>query len=514
MAVFFVIPLKPISMHINIPRLSVCFLALASLMTARAEHLVLLTTNDTHSQLLPDADNLGGAARRKAIVDSVRTVRDNAMLIDAGDVVQGTLFFNIGGGKAEEEIMNALGYDIRILGNHEFDNGADSLASVLSAAKAELLATNYDFTGSPLKPLFKKYTLRDVGGKRIGFIGINLQPKGMIAEGNYDGVRYLDAINTANSAARYLKDVEGADMVVAITHVGYNPSMPPGDLDIAANASDIDLIIGGHSHTTIDPKAGNIEWLVADRNGRRIPVTQTGKRGHYVGEIDIDLDDMTTQYRLIPVDSRLDKYPSPAIDSILRPYSMGIDSLMNYKIGETAMAFDKDKDPLLNLVADYMLTRGNELAGNVDLGIINKGGLRTSLPKGDISEGMVIMMMPFNNYATVLDIKGSDLLATFDVMARTAGNGVSKNVSVVFDPATKKCVSAKINGKPVDPDKTYRLSTIDYLANGGDYMEPLRNGKVVARSPRVLYQDIIGWIQNSMKGKKIKASGEKRVRPL
>lgn len=481
---------------------------------AQAGHLVILTTNDTHSQLLPDADGLGGAARRKAVIDSVRAVRDNVLLIDAGDAVQGTLFFNIGGGKAEEEVMNALGYDIRILGNHEFDNGADSLASVLAAAKAELLSTNYDFTGSPLEPLFKKYTLRDIGGKRIAFMAINLKPKGMIAEGNYDGVRYLDAVKAADATARYLKAAEGADMVIAITHVGYSPSEPPGDLDLAAMTDDIDLIIGGHSHTTINPADGEVQWMVANKSGRPIPVTQTGKRGHNVGEIDIDLDNLTATYRLIPVGSRLDSFRSPEIEEIIRPYSLGIDSLMHRKVGVAAMEFDKDRQPLLNLVADYMVTRGNELADNVDLGIINKGGLRTSLPKGDITEGMVIMMMPFNNYTTVLDIKGSDLLSTFDVMARTAGNGVSGNVSVVYDPETKKCVSATIDGKPVNPDRTYRLATIDYLANGGDYMEPLRNGKRVSRSPKVLYRDLLDWLQGPMKGKKLKASGERRVRPL
>lgn len=485
--------------------------------TLFADELVILTTNDTHSQILPDADNLGGVMRRKVLIDSVRAEHENVLLIDAGDVVQGTLFFNIGGGRAEEELMNALGYDIRILGNHEFDNGADSLASILSVAKAELLSTNYDFTGSQLKPLFKKYTIRDIGGKRIGFMAINLSPKGMIAEGNYDNVTYLDAIKAANSTARYLKDAEGADLVVAITHIGYDPSMPPGDLDLVANSSDIDLVIGGHSHTTIDPETSsstNTPWLIKNKDGRLIPVTQTGKRGHNVGQITIDLDTDSIDYRLLAVDSRLDRTRLDDIADIIKPYMNGIDSLMTRRIGTSAMEFDKDRDPLLNFVADYMVTRGNQLAGNVDLGIINKGGLRTSLPKGDITEGMIIMMMPFNNYTTVLDIKGSDLLATFDVMARTAGNGVSSNVSVLFDPATSKCISAKIDGKPVDPDKTYRLATIDYLANGGDYMEPLRNGKTVARSPYVLYRDLIGHIEGSMKGKKLKASGEKRVRPI
>ncbi len=499
----------------NILRKSVVLLAAAIIgaSATEARKLVILTTNDTHSQILPDADNLGGVMRRMALIDSVRSANEDVLLIDAGDAVQGTLFFNIGGGRAEEELMNAMGYDLRILGNHEFDNGADSLATILSASKAKLLATNYDLTGSRLDSLFDKYAIIPVADRRIGFMGINLSPRGMIAEGNYDGVRYIDAISAANATARYLKQVEGADYVVAITHIGYDPSMPPGDLALARESTDIDLIIGGHTHTTVNP-ADSASWLMANSTGRLIPVTQAGKRGHNLGLITIDLPTLATDYQLLPVDSRLDNRHYPEIEKIIKPYTIGIDSLMNRRIATSAMNFDKDEQPLLNYVADYMVTRGNQLADGVELGIINKGGLRTSLPKGDITEGMIIMMMPFNNYTTVLDISGADLLATFDVMARTAGNGVSDNVSVIYDPATRKCVSATIDGKPVDPNRIYRLATIDYLANGGDYMEPLRNGKVVKRSDKVLYRDIINYLEHETAGKKMRASDHRRVKPV
>lgn len=492
---------------------AVALALMGGIQNVSAEHLVLLHTNDTHSQIYPDADGLGGIQRRKAVVDSVRAVRRNVMLIDAGDIVQGTLFFNIGGGQVEEKLMNALGYDLRILGNHEFDNGADSLAGNLAGAKAELLSTNYRLDGSPLDGLFKKYAVRTYGGKRIGFMGINLRPEGMIAEGNYDGVGYLDAVAAANSTARYLRDVEGVDAVVAVTHVGYSPSEPPGDLDIAAASKDIDIIIGGHSHTLVDPASGHMH-RVKNADGREILVAQAGKRGHYVGQIDIDLDSLSAlpEYTLIRIDGRLDGKADPEIDAIIEPYRRGVDSLMTLKVGESAIALDRDGRPLLNFVADYMVTRGRQLAGDVDLGLINKGGLRTSLPKGDITEGMVINMMPFNNYTTVIDLKGSDLMDALDVMARTGGNGVSRNVAVEYSPVSKKCTSVRIDGKPLDKDKVYRVATIDYLANGGDYMQSLSNGKVVARSPQVLYRDLLTHFRTDLKGKKIKPSGENRFK--
>ena len=123
-------------------------------------------------------------------------------------------------------------------------------------------------------------------------------------------------------------------------------------------------------------------------------------------------------------------------------------------------------------------------------------------------------MVPFSNYIVVLEISGKDLADNFDIMAKTAGNGVSEDAEVTYDPKTKKAVSVLIDGKPLDPDKTYRVATIDYLANGGDYMKPLKNGKVIARSPNYLYADFLNWIRKEMKGKKLKADDTKRMRPV
>lgn len=305
-------------------------------------------------------------------------------------------------------------------------------------------------------------------------------------------------------------------MVVAITHVGYSPSEPPGDLDIVRNSSDIDIVIGGHTHTLVNPEAtdGRTPWLVKNAEGRDVLVTQVGGKGRYLGEIDINLDSLTFDYKVIPVDSRLDKYPSPEMTEVIERYRLGIDSLMNLKVGESAIELEQRGMPLLNFISDFMLHRGNQISENVDLGIINKYGLRIPLPKGAITEGMIISLMPFNNYTVVLDIKGSDLLDAFDVMAVIDGNGVSKGVEATFDPETDKCLEVKINGKPLDPEKTYRVCTIDYLANGGDYMEPLRKGTIVARSEDVLYKDIISYFRNDLKGKKIKPSGEVRMKPV
>lgn len=494
-------------------------IAVASGFEVSAEKLVILHTNDTHSMIDPDdSDNLGGVARRKVVIDSVRNADKNVLLVDAGDFVQGTLYFNLYRGKVEQRMMNELGYDIRILGNHEFDNGIDELADLLADSEAELLATNYDLSASPLAKKFRPYTIREIGDKQVGFIAINLQPKGMISEGNYDGVVYNDAIKAANAAAWWLKHIDKVDAVVALTHIGYDPSMPPGDKLLAESSEDIDLIIGGHSHDLIDPAKdgqGRLSSKVRNAAGREITVTQLGKSGKYVGKVELDLDSLTADYEIIRIDSRLDKRIDPKVESIIKPYRHGVDSLMTVSIGTSAVELPKEGDGLLNFASDFMLDKGRKLADNVDFAIVNKGGLRRGLPKGHITEGMIISMLPFYNYITILDIKGSDLLEAFDVMATVGGNGISRNVKAEYDAESNKCVSVTVDGKQIDPDKTYRISTIDYLAKGGDYMSSLTRGKKVAVSNNVLYKDLIDEFRNGfLKNKKLNPSSEQRMKAI
>lgn len=493
--------------------LAVAFIATSMCVPANGERLVLLHTNDTHSQIDPLDSGGGGVLRRKVLIDSVRAAESNVMLIDAGDAVQGTLFFNLYGGETEHKMMNFLGYDLAILGNHDFDNGAHSLAKNLEADSAIWITTNYDLRDSELDRFFQPYYIKAVGDKKVGFIGINLDPKGMIAEGNYDGVKYLDAIKAANATAWHLKHNERVDAVVAVTHIGYEPIPGPGDVDLASQSEDIDLIIGGHSHTLINPADAGSRYRskIVNSIGDTVIVAQVGKSGRYLGESVIDFDNGKIDYRVIPVDSHLDSRINPAWGDVLEPYRHGVDSLMNIKVGSTPIALDNDGAPLLNLVSDFVKSRGDGISDRtVDLAIVNKGGIRRSLPKGAVTEGMIMMMMPFNNSVLVMDIKGSDLKDAMDVMGIRGGDGVSREVNATMGP-DGRCVSILIGGQPIDPDKIYRLATIDYLANGGDYMEPLTRGKVVSRSDRVLYDDLIDWLRVTNKRKKVKIDTTQRM---
>ena len=464
--------------------------------------LVILHTNDTHSQIDPGSDNLGGVMRRKAIIDSVRGAEKNVLLVDAGDAVQGTLYFYLYGGKVEQEVMNILGVETRILGNHEFDNGIDSLASVLKYSDAEMLSANYDLSKTPLEGRFKPYTIKEYNGKRIGIIGLNLDPNGIISPDNFKGLEYLPIVATANLTAEKLKKDEKVDAVIALTHIGYNPAGLVGDSVLATNSRDIDIIIGGHSHDTIDPTTENGARRSRLKNleGKDVLVVQTGKSGRNVGKIEINLDSLglgaSPSYELIPVTERYDNYADTKLADYLSKYSAGVDSLMTMWIGTTAHELPASSPELLDYFTDFIYDSGSEIAPKVDLAIANKGGLRSGIPAGKFSKGQIINMLPFANYVTVLDVKGSDLAEVFDVMANTHGNGVSRNVSaeyVVSDDGAKSR-NVLINGKPIDLEQTYRVATIDYLAKGGDYMTGLTRGNVVVTKKVPVFEDLVEYI--------------------
>lgn len=165
------------------------------------------------------------------------------------------------------------------------------------------------------------------------------------------------------------------------------------------------------------------------------------------------------------------------------------------KIGVSPYDYDRKSPEMLNLLSDFVKMRGSEICGKpADLSIMNKGGIRNNLDKGDITKGEIIDIAPFDNSIVVIELKGSDLLENFKIMAAQEGNGVSGNVKVLYDPDNFELNSATIDGKPIDPDKKYRIATIDYLAAGNDYMTPLKRGITLAKSKEVLYKILIDYI--------------------
>ncbi|MDE6299051.1 MAG: bifunctional metallophosphatase/5'-nucleotidase [Muribaculaceae bacterium] len=472
--------------------------AAALCLGASAERLVILHTNDTHSSIDPASNGTGGILQRKAIIDSVRKAEKNVITVDAGDMVQGSLYFKYFRGDVEYPLMDMTGYDIRILGNHEFDNGMKDLAEKYRDVKGARLSSNYDFSGTELEGIFSPYVIKKVGGKKIGFIGLNVDPESLISKNNID-VRFKEIIPEANRLAAFLKNEKRCDLVVAVTHIGYEKENDKTtDPELIAASRDIDIVIGGHSHTLIDPNhPEKYPSLLPNADGKPVRVVQTGKYGRYVGKITVDLDNLKGAsgedfgYELIPV---TDRFPDDKLDkkmkAFIEPYRHIVDSVGGRVIARAAYGMKNGErvGPMANMTADltfdYLRHKADSLRsagveiGEVDMAIMNVGGIRQDMPEGNITEGQILSTYPFSNYFVIVEIKGSDLIDALAVGARKGGEGISRNVRVVTDKdgGLRRVV---IDGEEMDPEKNYILATINYAAEGNDDMVSLARHRLI-----------------------------------
>ena len=216
----------------------------------QAQNLILLHTNDTHSRIepVPETDkynpDLGGVIRRAAYVEKMRNEHENVLLFDAGDFLQGTPYFNMFKGEVEVEAMNMLKYDAVTLGNHEFDYGMDVLVNLVKKADFPIVCTNYDFSETEIADIIKPYHIILKDGVKIGIVGANIDPKGLVASTHYEGMKFLPPTETINKTAEMLRNDYKVDMVICLSHMGIQ-----NELKLAENSRNIDIIIGGHSHT-------------------------------------------------------------------------------------------------------------------------------------------------------------------------------------------------------------------------------------------------------------------------
>lgn len=267
---------------------------LQSFTTPKTTKITILHTNDVHSHIDsfgPDEGrnaNKGGVARRASLIEKIRQQSPNTLLLDAGDIFQGTPYFNYYGGELEFKLMSKLKYDLATIGNHDFDNGIDGLYAQLPHADFGFVSANYDFSNTVMDTHVKPYKIFKKDGIKIGVFGLGIELQGLVEQKLYKETKYLDPVEISQDMTRILKKEEQCDLIICLSHLGYNYKRNPNkisDLKLAKATKDIDLIIGGHTHTFL-PKP----TIVKNSVDKNMLVNQVGCYGLYLGQIDFYFD--------------------------------------------------------------------------------------------------------------------------------------------------------------------------------------------------------------------------------
>ena len=268
-------------------RIYIVLLLSFAAIAASAQNLTILHMNDTHSHIDPERSGKnagqGGVIEQAAFIDSVRVAdgKKNVLLVHAGDFSQGTSYFTELKGDLEVSVINAMKYDAVTLGNHEFDNGMDEIARRIRNLDVPVVCANYDFTGSPLDGLVKPFVVVRKAGKRIGIIGMLTDVSTVVDRSVADKMKYLSPVESVNRYAQYLKNEKKCELVICLSHLGYDRGEHT-DCEIAPLLRNVDIIVGGHSHTKLDSYTA-----VKELDGNEVIIVQDGSWGLEVGQLTV-----------------------------------------------------------------------------------------------------------------------------------------------------------------------------------------------------------------------------------
>lgn len=483
--------------------------------------LRILHTNDHHAHLEPTKYGdrlLGGIARRRTLIDQIRAEnkanQEPLLLLDAGDIFQGTLYFNQYLGQADLDFYNALNYDASTIGNHEFDRGQQVLADFIAKAKFPIISANLDI--SPESPLYGKvrpWHVLDMQGEKIGMFGLTTPDTAILASVG-DGVKFTDPIAAAKASVLALKQ-QGINKIVALTHIGFE-----NDVTLARKVPDIDIIIGGHSHTSVgNIPSANHPYPLVEQNGTKEPVlvVTDWEWGKYLGDLSVSFD---RAGKLIawagkPHAIEANIKPNPEFADKLKAYAAPIEALRQKIIGKSLVALDGDRVKLRtsetalgNLIADAILAKTK--VDQVRVVLINAGGIRNGLPLGDITMGHVLEALPFGNTITRVELTGKQLTEALESGVSMAEQGEGRfpqvaGIRLVWDsklPAGKRVTKVEVkdaSGKfqLLNPQDVYRVATNNFLASGGDGYRVFAEGQNLLETGYLLSDAIAEYITAS-----------------
>lgn len=279
--------------HKRLLFVSIFSIIIFNLLSAQPRKLFLVHTSDTHSCVEPISPNFndkeqankGGFIRRISLFKQLREQHAGEMLtFDCGDFSQGSVYYNLYKGEVEVKLMNQMQYDAVTIGNHEFDFGLENMARIFKMATFPIVCCNYDFTGTPCEGLVKPYIVLERNGLKIGIFGIAPQPKGLIVQHNYEGMKYTKPAKAAQPIIDKLRNEEKCDVVVCLSHLGWTDE-PDHDKQFIAKTSGIDVLLGGHTHTYFKK-----EEYVKDKKGHQVVVDHTGKNARFIGTFELEIE--------------------------------------------------------------------------------------------------------------------------------------------------------------------------------------------------------------------------------
>lgn len=476
-----------------------------------AHRLTILHMNDFHSRhepvdgasvtCRPDQQReacFGGAARLATALARARDEAESAgrevLLVDAGDQFQGSLFYTAWHGRAELDVMHALGTEAMAVGNHEFDNGPKVLARFASAARFPLVSANIDAGADPdLNGLIRPFVMLPRAGLKVAILGATVEETPTISSPG-PTVRFSPAGPAIAAAAAEARD-DGATLVVVLSHLGIGT-----DLTLAGAVPGVDVIVGGHSHTLLSDTepgaAGPAHRVVRGPAGATV-VVQAACFGRYFGRLDLDVaaDGTVLAYGGDCRRVALDLPEDPKVAAIVAGYAAQLDGVRRKVVGRLPTVLDNAQCrvkacELGAFVAGAMLAS----VKGADIALMNAGGIRTSLPAGDVTVGDVLGMLPFGNTIATLRIRGRDLMAALDNgLGRIGKGGFPQLAGLEAGMAGADSRLRRPDGStaPLDPDATYLVVTNNFLRNGGDGYAALKDRAIDPYDTGPLLSDVV-----------------------
>jgi 5'-nucleotidase/UDP-sugar diphosphatase len=434
---------------------------------AKVQELILLHTNDHHGVVLPN-NRQGGLAELAAYVKGVKALNQNVLLVDAGDINTGTALSNMFAAEPDILAYNMMGYDAVTFGNHEFDGTQGKLENQLRQAKFPFISSNIR-TSSGQYLGGNQYLVKRYDGFTVGIFGITTLRTLTIASPD-KSLTFINEIDAAREVVNILRNRERVDIVIGLTHIGDVKEGPDHIIstELAAAVSGIDIIVDAHSHTFMEKpvRVGNTYIVSANEWGK------------YVGQGRLTIQGgRLTAFNWSPVPIEPDK----EVTAMLKPYIDKSNESLKEVVGEAAETFvfgnrltRYQETAIGNMVCDantwYFRTVFNQ---TVDFAFHNGGNIRAELPKGKLTREQILTVLPFENYLYIVSLKGSEVQELFNFIATIPqGNGgfpqFSKEVRYTIDIPNKRISNLTIGGAPIDPNKTYRFCTNDYILGGGD----------------------------------------------